>query len=176
MRSIQTTMRSSLPASSNPCSSLSAKRETVDCLRMKPGYNRPNGTAGGSHPQAVLVPVSALDHRRPRRRVPDPRARARPLAVRDPRRPVREEPPGPERDRPRAPAPRAAPCARRRRRKTGRARLELRPHLLLARKLERGRPDRDVPRREPAGLEDDDVLGRTAAGKLAAHDLLQLVH
>ena len=41
--------------------------------------------------------------------------------------------------------------------------LELRPDLLLARQLERRRADGDVPRSEPAGLEDDDVVGRAPA-------------
>ena len=38
------------------------------------------------------------------------------------------------------------------------------------------RRDRDVPRREPVRLEDDDVVVGLAARELAGDDLLQLVH
>ena len=176
MRSIQTTMRSSLPASSNPWSSRSAKRDAVDCLRMWPGYNRPDEQARGSFPQPVFVSVHDLEPGRPGRRVPDPRARARAVALRDPRRPLRQEPRHAQRDRPRARAARADPRSRRRRREARRARLDLRPHLLLARQLERGRPDRHVPRGQAVRLEDDDVVRRPAARELAGDDLLQLVY
>src|SRR5215469_12106824 len=44
------------------------------------------------------------------------------------------------------------------------------------RTLDRSRCDRDVPRGEPVGLEDDDVLVRLAPGHLLGDDLLQLVH
>src|SRR6266545_4717842 len=45
-----------------------------------------------------------------------------------------------------------------------------------ARTLDRRRCDCDIPRCEPVGLEDDDVVGRLTARQLAADDLVQLVH
>src|SRR2546428_6063890 len=46
----------------------------------------------------------------------------------------------------------------------------------LARLLERGRADRDVPRGDPVRLEEDDVVVGLAARELSRDDLLELVY
>src|SRR5262249_57724968 len=54
--------------------------------------------------------------------------------------------------------------------------LDGRPDSLLAGGLEGGGAGGDIPRGDPVGLEDDDVVVRLAAAYLAGDDLVQLVH
>src|SRR6266516_3062475 len=67
--------------------------------------------------------------------------------------------------------------------RAGRARAPAAPTALdlcadpeLARLLERGRADRDVPRGDPVRLEEDDVVVGLAARELSRDDLLELVY
>src|SRR5712691_4616138 len=174
------TIRSSAPPSSTPCRTRSANRP-VDFRCIPPGYNRSDEQPDQLAAQPVLVPLRAVDDGGAGRRLRSPRARARTRPRRDPRGPVRPEPADAPADEPPAGPPRDRARDRRRHDRgyapLARAGLtELEPDAAFARPRERRSPDRDVPGRDPVRLEDDDVVVRVPARRLAGHDLLQLVH
>src|SRR3954470_21040742 len=166
-RSIQMTIRSSLPASSTPTSTRSANRPVFELRRITHEYAR-HAQAGERVAQSVLVPVRAFLAGGPRSGIRGPRARARALARGHSRRPVRAQSPHP-----RAAVAIARPGGHhpRSRRRHGRGRARLTSRLLelgadaaFARAWERRAADRNIPGREPVRLEDDHVAIGLAAG------------
>src|SRR4051795_5417948 len=92
LRSIQITIRSSLPASSTALIVRSANLPAFELRRIRQEYGR-DAQAFQRSPQSVLVPLHTLVLGGACCGVHHPRARARPHAAGDPRRSLRPQPP-----------------------------------------------------------------------------------
>src|SRR4051812_8730354 len=175
LRSIQITIRSSLPASSTALIVRSANLPAFELRRIRQEYDR-DAQAFQRPPQPVLVPLHALVVRGACRGLRHPRARARPHAAGDPRRSVRSEPPlaaaAGAVARPSRHHPRDRAGHRRVRAGLAADRLEIRPATALTRALERRSADGHVPGGEAVRLEEDDVAVRLTPAQLARDDLL----
>src|SRR3954447_5320333 len=179
LRSIQITIRSSLPASSTALIVRSANLPAFELRRIWQEYDR-DAQAFQRPPQPVLVPLHALVVGGACCGLRDPRARARPHAAGDPPRSVRSEPPlaaaAGAVARPRRHHPRDRAGHRRLGARLAADRLETRSDPALARAHERRSADGPVPGGDPVRLEEDDVGVRLTPAQLARNDLLQLVH
>src|SRR5215208_1089492 len=179
LRSIQITIRSSLPASSTALIVRSANLPAFELRRIRQEYGR-DAQPFQRPPQPVLVPLRALVVGGTCGGLHHPRARARADAAGDPRRPLRPQPAlaaaaGPV-ARPRRHHPRDRPGHRRLGAGLAAGRLEPRPDAALPRALQRGSADGHVPRGEAVRFEQDDVAVRLTTRQRARDDLLQLVH
>src|SRR5688572_25720940 len=173
-------MRSSAPWWSNPRISRSANRPEV-ALRPIGHYDTARGSLFAVLSEPAGLPLRAPEPGRPARRIRDPRARPRTLARGHPERPLHPQPHDTSAASPPAREPRPRPRARERHDRVradddALLKLEAAADAPLAGELDDARTGRNVPRRDPVGLEDDDVLVALASADLAGHDVLELVH